>query len=535
MKKTVLFTLLSVLLLFTSCFDDKGNYKYNDLDEINITFPGNVGTNDDIILMGKLGGPLDIKPEVTYGEPQHLKYTWERYKQGQETEILTNTKDLQYDKISSSSDHISWQVGTYSLKYTVSDTITKQTLTKLVSLTIRSITPVGVYVLYGDNTSSDIATIENSDFTQGMDNAEQKMRYYSSKFGKEMEGKGIAIHWYGSRNGDLYRGLFVFTDKTGSNINTTDFSENVSFKKMFYLWNRPQYAPKIASVTDFVMDDYRAYLYVKLQNGNEQLYEGNIDQFYNEDPDYRGNMMPASDAMSSLFKSGAISPDLPGAGDLGYNAEKHEFIQSSYNGLPLDPDENPSAFDPSDLGDGNLIGIDFGQFNTYGWNKWAIYKTADDKLIAYHFNDYPDEDKSRFDLKQTIASSDMNPELLNTNGFSMSTATDGIGYFSTQEKIYSMDVINDPTSISEIFTPNAGEEITDIRLLKVGIEEDDVKILNSYFQEKENKALYVVTRKGDRGFIYRVPVTTEGELDTTQKVQKWEGFGIIRCITFRLE
>lgn len=535
MKRIILFSLVSLFVLLTGCFDDKGNYDYHDLDEITVKFPGNVGTDENIILMGKLQEPLDIQPEVTYGEPQNLKYSWERYTENKETEVLSNTKDLKYDKIVSDSAHITWQVGTYNLKYTVTDTVSHQSLEKLVSLTIRSITPVGVYVLYGDENSSDVGTIENSDFTQGLENADQKLGYYSQKFGKEMDGKGIAIHWYGARNGDLYRGMFIFTDKTGTNINTTDFSENVSYKKMFYLWNRPQYAPKLAGNNEFVMDDYSATLYATLQNGNEQIFEGMIDQFYDEDPNYRGNMMPSSDPMKPLFKSGAISPDLPGAGELGYDPVQHIFVQSGWNGLPLDPDENPSAFDPSNLGNGSLIGIDFSQYNNYGWNKWAIYKTADDKLVAYHFNNSPDEGKSRFDIKQVIANSDVNPELLNTNCFSMSTITDGIGYFSTPEKVYAMDVINDPESMSEIFTPDAGEEITNIRLLKVGIDDDDVKILNNYFREKENKALYVVTRKGDQGFVYRVPVTTEGNIDNSQEVQKWEGFGIIRCLTFRLE
>lgn len=535
MKKQLLYSLLSLLLFLTGCYEDQGNYDYHDLDEINVTFPGNVGTDGHIVLMGKLGEALDIQPEINYGEPQNLQYKWERYKEGKETEVLSNTKDLQYDKIASDSAHVTWQVGTYSLKYTVTDTVSHQALEKLVSLTIRSITPVGVYLLYGDDASSDVATIENSDFTQGMGKSEVNVGYYSQKFGKKMEGKGLAIHWYGARNGDLYRGMFIFTDKTGTNINTTDFSENVSFRKMFYMWNRPQYAPKIAGVNDFVMDSYSALLYVTLQDGSQQLFSGNADQFVNDDPDYRGNMSAASDPATPLFKSGAVSPDLPGAGELGYDPQQHIFVQSGWNGYPLDPDENPSAFDPSDLGDGDLIGIDFGQYNYYGWNKWAIYKTANGKLIAYRFNNSPDDGKSRFDVKQTIANAELNPELLAVNCFSMSTATDGIGYFSTPEKVYAMDVINDPSSLSEIFTPDAGEEITDIRLLKVGIEESDVQILNSYFLQKENTALYVVTRKGDQGFLYRVPVTKEGEPDNSQSIQKWDGFGTIRSLTFRLE
>lgn len=535
MKRNILFSLISMLLLLTGCFEDKGNYDYRNLDEISVKFPGNVGTDDHIILMGKLQESLDIEPEISYGEPQNLKYTWERYTQGKETEILAHTKSLKYDKIVSDSAHTTWQVGTYSLKYTVTDTISHQSLEKLVSLTIRSITPVGVYILYGDDNSSDVATIENSDFTQGLNSADVKIGYYSRKFGRKMDGKGLAIHWYGARNGDLYRGLFIFTDKTGTNINTTDFSENVSYKKMFYLWNRPQYAPQIAKNNEFVMDEYSPKLYVTLQDGNEQVFDGIIDQFYNEDPDYRGNMMASSDPKNPLFSSGAISPDLPGAGELGYDSQQHMFVQSGWNGLPLDPDENPSAFNPSDLGDGSLIGIDFGQYNNYGWNKWAVYKTSDGNLIAYRFNNSPDEGKSRFDIKQTIANADTNPELLNINCFSMNTITDGIGYFSTPDKVYGMDVINDPSSMSEIFTPDAGEEITDIRLLKVGITDDDVQILNNYFKDKENKALYVITRKGDQGFIYRVPVTAEGGIDKSQEVQKWSGFGIIRCISFRLE
>lgn len=544
MKKLFILNILILLCFLTGCYDDKGNYDYSDIDEISVSFPHNVGDDKNIILVGQLGEPLSIQPQVKYGAPQDLRYTWERYTQnGKETKVLSHARDLDIARLSyddgQNSETVNkdtlWQVGRYDMKYTVTDTVTKQSIEKLFTLSIRSITPLGVYVMYGDEKSSDIATIENSDFTIGLQTADKKIGYYSSKFGKKMDGKGIAIHWYAVDNGGWFKGLCAFTDKGGQDINTTAFTENVDFRKMFIYWWIPKYAPKVSSVTNFTTGERGCLLYVKDDKNKDVAWFGSLDSFHGDDDKSRFAFYMSEPVSSSLI-SGAVSPDVPGSSDLAFDTSKHMFVQP-YGELPLDPDENPSAFDPSNLGDGTLIGIDFGQYNSdaWAWNNWAIYKTADDKLMAYRFNCNPDEGKSRFDVAQVIANADMNPDLLDINSFSMSTLIDGIGYLSTPDAVYSMDIINSPADAARIFQPDAGETITSVRLLKTGIADDDIKNLNSQFYSNVGKALYVVTRKGDQGFIYRVPVTNEGSIDNLQSVQKYDGFGIIRSITFRLE
>lgn len=68
-----IFSLIIIVLFFTNCYDDKGNYSYHDINTIEIgKFTGSTSL--------AVGDTIDIKPELTFSrgvETEGLKYTWE--------------------------------------------------------------------------------------------------------------------------------------------------------------------------------------------------------------------------------------------------------------------------------------------------------------------------------------------------------------------------------------------------------------------------------------------------------------------------
>jgi hypothetical protein len=68
-----IFSLIIIVLFFTNCYDDKGNYSYHDINTIEIgKFTGSTSL--------AVGDTIDIKPELTFSrgvETEGLKYTWD--------------------------------------------------------------------------------------------------------------------------------------------------------------------------------------------------------------------------------------------------------------------------------------------------------------------------------------------------------------------------------------------------------------------------------------------------------------------------
>lgn len=89
---TMLIALSTAVLM--SCYEDKGNYDYRDIDEIQVNFPGHIGTDNKIRYAERQGETLAITPEVECLDKSHLTYLWERYTDGVETETLKKTKGV---------------------------------------------------------------------------------------------------------------------------------------------------------------------------------------------------------------------------------------------------------------------------------------------------------------------------------------------------------------------------------------------------------------------------------------------------------
>lgn len=544
MLKAIFASLFIVTFLF-SCYDDKGNYDYREIDEIKVSFPGNTGTDDNIKFVQKLGEQLSIHPEVTCENKENLVYKWERYTYQTDTEILKNANDLDLTLEYGEEAALAWKVGSYSLRYTVQDTITGQTTQKLVHLTVRSITPVGLYVLHGDANETDMGTIEDDNFVDGLTDAIVTPDYYSSQNeGEKLSGEGRGCNWfYGNGN----PGMMVFTNHDGKYITTTTFKNEMSFAELFQ-GDVPTGDIRKLAVSDGIvcLHAENNLYYMDVMYGIDMESPDAFTPVFSSDNQFQ-QWVPVSGYFFS--DSGFMGSNL-NYGILAYSESRSSFILYDwYNAptpsypWPLRPcadDPNNPAFDPSAETNGmTLIGMDYGVATYSGGSQhqWAMFRNdKDGSIMTYHFNDEAyDDDKATYDMASTIATTKLHTELLDMNCFQMSPLTEGIGFFSTPSGVYSLDMINGMNdAVNELFTAEGIEKITKIKMLKFN-DSTVPEVANTIFDEMKGVCLYVTTWDGMQGRIYRLFVDAEGGLDSSREVAKYEGFKEIKDLCFRLQ
>lgn len=540
----VLLALWLAAILLVACYEDKGNYDYHEIDEIKLSFPGNTGTEDNIKFIQRLGEKLSIHPEVTCRNKENLTYKWERYTDRTEVEILKNTQNLDLELEYGEGAALAWKSGGYSLRYTVKDTVSGQTTQKLIHLTVRSITPVGVYVLHGNADETDMGTIEDDNFVDGMTDGIVTPGYYSSRNeGRRLAGEGCGCCWF---YGDGNPGMLVFTTRDGKYINTTSFYNDMDYETLFE-------GDVPATALRRLTTDNNGTVYVY---ADDNVYT--IDVMYG---------MEEGESFSPMF-SGAeyaqVKP-VPGyffsdagfmdgglnMGPLAYSVSRSAFVIYNWYAAPkpgdiwplssCGDDPNGAVFNPNDMSGQQLIGMDYGKNTGYGLSQhqWALLRREkDNSVVVCHFNDEAYyEDKPTYDMASTLASDKLHPELLDLNCFQMSPLTEGVGFFSTPSGVYSLDVVNGMSDgANELFTPEgSGERITKIKLLKFN-DNSAVEATNQVFKSMQGLCLYVVTWDGVQGRVYALYVDAEGRVDSARgEVKKYEGFKEIKDICFRLQ
>lgn len=538
---TLLITMTS--LGMASCYEDKGNYDYTDIDDIKVEFPGNIGTENDIRYAERQGDTLYITPDVECMDKSHLTYLWERYTKGVETEILKKERNVTLPLLVKEGAAIQWKVGTYKLRFTVKDTVTMQTCQKLVNVTVKSVTPVGVQVLTTTDGKTDISTIEDDNFIEGLEIPSVSYNYFSQRNqGKKLDGEGRNINWYYNEDGSA---LIVLTDHDGCSINMSTFKPNISFDNLFS--EKPVNIKRMVNANGVYLvyadnNIYNLYATYGLVLDDEPAFEpifGSEEEIeYAPEPSY----------VSS--ESGKMAGSLI-YGNIAYNSKKGKFLLYDWYNAPMPGmpfpmqnlgDDPYAVFNPSNMNEDNLVGMDYGVYTYYNksQNQWALFSkdTENGKsLTLYRFNDEGYEnDKATYDLKQVVSTDKSNTELSNVNCFQMSTLVDGVSYFSTPDGVYSLNANEISNGLTELFTPsNGNEKVTMIRLLKYQQNDEDTQGINPTFFSHISKSLYIATWDGIQGRIYRIGVSEEGQLDSAVEMNEWDGFGEIKDMCFRLQ
>ena len=159
--KNIYIVLLVAIALF-SCYDDKGNDDYKELEEVEVVLP-------DETYNRSFGEKLQITPTVTTSIPENdLMFDWEFY--GSLGNWWSKYVSVYQGKVMDftcvQDDTLLKNDGTYELRLNVTQQSTgRHFYSNVVSVNLVSqVSQLGALVLHGDGTSSDMGVIVAEEF-----------------------------------------------------------------------------------------------------------------------------------------------------------------------------------------------------------------------------------------------------------------------------------------------------------------------------------------------------------------------------------
>ena len=223
MKK--LFYMLFAALLLCSCYDDKGNYDYRTLGEVEISIP------QEVYSVG-FGEPLRIPATVETDIPEEdLRYMWEVSGDTIDTYweqfiAIYEGKDLDY--VCNLGDVLFPRENTYDFRLNVTQISTdRHFYSDVVEVTLIAEPSIcGAMVLHGDGTSCDIGLIEADEFQLTAPASPLTPRvfphYYSeSNSGAKLDGVGQRVMQFYTGN-NSYPDYIVVVAWTDQNSTVTE-------------------------------------------------------------------------------------------------------------------------------------------------------------------------------------------------------------------------------------------------------------------------------------------------------------------------
>lgn len=222
MKK--IFYILWILIFTCSCYDDKGNYDYNDLEEVKISLPQasyNLQFNERLQIK-------EVKITTTIPEAD-LSYHWEvlgdtlgvRWKQ-----YISIAKGKELDYVFEKDELLFPQDGTYQLRLNVTQISNgRHFYSDVVELALAEQPSIcGALVLHGDETATDIGIVVAEEFQMTAPQTAPEVQilphYYSeANGGAKIAGKGRQILQNYSSDGQSYPDYIIIialTDKSSA-------------------------------------------------------------------------------------------------------------------------------------------------------------------------------------------------------------------------------------------------------------------------------------------------------------------------------
>lgn len=501
MKKTISIFILAALFIggLTGCYDDKGNYKYKDINEVT----------------------YKILPESADG--------FYRFKQPpMDTMYVDYTVDLSQSQASSEENlEFLWLVSYNKNKKTVTDTITtknlrlafppkkssafdivfsltdKQTnVSSYKDLHIKTVYPYinSWLVLNGDKESSRISAVEDPD----------SLNYFLTEDAYTALG-------YGKRFEEATE--LIYAPFITANANAPEWLYIASQDS---LWALFPFEMKVEKKQDDILPDFIVSNNTKLaygidgtpnSGGTAILVDENKQFYYSNYNNGRGRF---------------VTPDL--AADLNNTYRADLIAQSQKSGFLCLWDDERDKFLYFSLGGGSEITLFPEEYNDWT-GKEVIWLGTDnqdsehkDGIAIAIVKDTKDQSywTYRLSTEQTITGDSIGELPINKNSlFATTTAFPDQFFYTVDSKVYLFNV----ASLETYELYDAGSPITKMQF----------RITDDHSLSEESdymlRCLGLAVDKGDKGELHELTLTMAGDIETSRI---FEGFGPIKdmCFTF---
>lgn len=455
MKYILPFILL--LITFSSCYKDEGNYDYQTEDEVGIIKIDTIGVPDRLALLRNLnpGDTVKMQMNIAYNHKENLRYRWIAYpypynavQNGNamvypEADTIATTKDLEWV--------VSLNSGNWTFKYFAEDTISGQkTFFDFGNYTVinQNGSRTALYLLTEVEGQTDIE-LYSSTLSLIWSGDKTYPRYRSQTLACGLLPGSPKFLGYSSSSGVIY----AFTDQNGYRLNKAGLTKLDEFKDMFY--NEPSYNPQTfinINSCDFFINDGKLHALYKSKS-NDGKFSAPISGDYSLSP-----YLSYQTKTTYNPTSGAINAD-----QIVYDAKHNQFRPYYPQAATIANFKTTAGNAVADAN--NVPGTPLAIVDCNGGGTYAIVDVAGIPYL-YRFSFYNVVDDG--DLSQgSIMSLAGCTDLLSAKKVCSSEAG-SVFFYATDKNVYSFSTTSGKTVSNTLYTCEANEEVTCIAQMPSG-------------------------------------------------------------------
>ncbi|MFR3329879.1 MAG: PKD-like family lipoprotein [Odoribacter splanchnicus] len=216
----ILFTVPLVWAL-ASCYDDKGNYDYTELDKVAISMQDTVYATQF--------RTLELDADILFEGASEEDYTFNWRLWSNNIGGTNNKKEIgNKRKLSYNVEEIA---GSYTLALTVTNKATEVNSYKTALLMVQSNITEGLMVLHEKDGKSDFDLVMSPYFSQRVQQDEILHNVYETVNGEPLEGRGVSIGSYFSKG--RYQDVTILTDKGGVRLSAFTMQRSYDMSTLF--------------------------------------------------------------------------------------------------------------------------------------------------------------------------------------------------------------------------------------------------------------------------------------------------------------
>lgn len=514
MKKYIF--ILSIFLI-SSCYVDKGNYNYTDINEIIIDVSG-IPTEYSVSQFDE----LSIKPIYKFSKStiseENLEYKWTIFNTNYSnlvSEVISTEKEF-HNVITQGSN-----ASSYSLVLDVKDKITgvaaQQTFTVWVNSKIIS----GWLVVHTKDGKSDLDYIATPNSVPSLTEIRHFRNVYSLINGQKMNGNATFVA--GARkNNSVINSVYIGTENQIYKVKGKTFELELLSDKMFTV------VPQVVKPERYEIGGTYANYQFLINNGqvhsiaNQLAWE--VTFSYALPPNSTTlntntvNLAPylyIPETFPSTTKFGGVFYD-----NIGRRFVIVPYVTTPTTSLTSFNNQVGSIFDVNNIGK-DILYFEKG-YNNYGY---AIFKNINDAGRWLYVADF----NKAMSSNMAVAKYNMSSLTDIGNAKYYSTGNRGqVLLYATNKDIYTYDYIgsNSATKINDPFPSN--EEITCMKIYKPGT--------GNNLGDANGAILYVATWNGSEGKLYEFSLNeANGYLRNKTALNVFAGFGKIMDMSYKVE
>ncbi|AWK05816.1 hypothetical protein HYN56_16885 [Flavobacterium crocinum] len=516
MRKANIFKLLSFLFLMiimVSCYDDKGNYEYQKLDEVTIDV-SEMETSYSILRYDT----LTLQPKVIYKgtqvNPQNpqfkeLSFSWEMYpaqinRDIQERHDLATTLHLHKEI---TANELVWEV-----LFTVTNTNTGVKTFAKFPVAVTPSLAEGWMVLYEKDGNTDVGLITNNEISKTATNERVYYDLYANANGAPIPGKpGSLIYSLANLTGA--HALYIQSSNDAVRVDPTTFRSTAVFNDKLF-WTPPAVkTPEFVTATiarkEFLINNNQLHVvdYTIIAPGDRAFNDALAGSY--------GKLAPwMATATSAAFDA------------ILYDQTNKRFVKVVSRGAEIIPiataQAATAAFDVNNVGL-ELIDSDLG-FSNF---EHILMKDAVGSYFLLTANFIGGETTTIGRGKYNMS---LCPEIASVNAITAG-AYGEVFYYSSPNNLYQFKYT--PGTTDRLWAPPAGESITTISLQKYYNQNRATGVI--YDPKNFCKILYIATYNESTkiGSVYQMGVNETNGAIITGTEKKYTGFGKIKAMAWK--